>query len=178
MFRQATALQGEALNPGVIASLEEDFMAHYTCHWLARATPYQGAADVIAALRAQELKVGICTNRDRASTETLLQTAALERRFDALVGLGDAPLPKPAADPLLRVIEQLQLSPAEVLFVGDSAMDARCAEAAGVRFAAHSAGYASQATDLLPQVMSFSAYEQFQSWVLDHTAPRQESCHG
>lgn len=178
MFRQAIALQGQTLNPGIAASLEDDFMAHYTHHWLTQAPLYTGALDFIAKLRAREVKVGICTNRDRASTETLLQTASLGQCFDALVGLGDVSLPKPAAAPLLRAVELLGLSPAEVLFVGDSAMDARCAEAAGVRFAAHSSGYASQATDLLPQAMSFATYEQLQTWVLDHSSTMQEICHG
>jgi phosphoglycolate phosphatase len=52
--------------------------------------------------------------------------------------------------------------------VGDSGMDACCAQLSKVRFAAHLGGYAGQPGDLRPNVLSFAGYEQLTSWVLDH----------
>jgi len=77
--------------------------------------------------------------------------------------------------------EQLDVPAAQVLFVGDSAMDARCAEAAGVRFAAHRAGYAGQPADLLPQVTGFDHYDTFTPWLLGQLSnvltSSPENCH-
>jgi phosphoglycolate phosphatase len=60
-------------------------------------------------------------------------------------------------------------------------MDARCAEAAGVRFAAHRAGYAGQPSDLLPQVTGFDHYDAFTPWLLGHLSnvptSSPENCH-
>ncbi|HCY15183.1 MAG: hypothetical protein A2Z93_07975 [Curvibacter sp. GWA2_64_110] len=177
MFRQALALQATAPHENLAAQLEEDYLAHYMQRWLATAPLFARAAETLATLKSQGLKLGICTNRDRRSTDALLASAALAGSFDAIVGLGDAPAPKPAADPLLQVLQQLALSPSQVLFVGDSAMDARCAQAAQVRFAAHLAGYAGQPADLLPQVMGFEGYDQLTQWVLERLPAHKEACH-
>lgn len=177
MFRQALALQPSPPDAKQAAQLEEDYLVHYTQHWLAAAPLFARAAETLAALKTRGLKLGICTNRDRRSTDALLASTALAGRFDAIVGLGDAPAPKPAADPLLQVLQQLALSPSQVLFVGDSAMDARCAQAAQVRFAAHLAGYAGQPADLLPQVMGFEGYDQLTQWVLERLPVHKEACH-
>ena len=178
MFRHALALQNPAPNADVAQNLEVNFKAQYYKRWLSKASPYAEAANLITTLQVSGLRLGVCTNRDRASTELLLQNASLRPCFEVLVGLGDTPLPKPAADPLLLAISAMGLSPAEALFVGDSIVDARCAQAAGVRFAAHSAGYADQATDLLPHVLHFDSYSQLKPWVLERSAPMQESSHG
>jgi phosphoglycolate phosphatase len=62
---------------------------------------------------------------------------------------------------------RLEVLPAEVLFVGDYGLDARCAQLSQVRFAAHLGGYAEQAADLIPNVLSFGGYDQLTSWILD-----------
>ena len=168
LFRQAIALQSAPVDAVAANQLEIDYLAHYGRRWLSTAPLFAGVTEALAALRSQGLKLGICTNRDRASTEVLLASASIAGFFDAIVSLGDAPLPKPAADPLLLLMERLEVPPAETLFVGDSAMDACCAQLSKVRFAAHRGGYAAQPGDLLPHVLSFGGYDQLASWVLDH----------
>lgn len=175
MFRQALVLQATSIDAGAAAKLEERFLARYTRHWLQEASLFSGASGLLAMLRARAVPLGICTNRDRVTTETLLSQAAIQMCFDTIVGLGDAPQPKPAADPLLRVLELLALKPSEVLFVGDSYMDARCAELSQVRFAAHLGGYAARKDDLLPNVLHFEHYDQLAQWLLARTP--QETCH-
>lgn|ERR1035437_295037 len=168
LFHKAMALQPAAVDARTATRLENEYMARYLRHGLATAPLFAGVADALMAFKARGLKLGVCTNRDRASTQALLASAAIADSFDAIVGLGEAPLPKPAADPLLLLLERLRASPEETLFVGDSAMDARCAQLSKVRFAAHLGGYAVQAGDLLPHVLSFGRYEQLTIWLLDH----------
>lgn len=170
MFRHAIALQSTPVDAIVANQLEGEYMAHYEERWLPAAPLYAGVAKALAALKSQGLRLGICTNRDRASTEALLAAASIADSFDAIVSLGDAPFPKPAPDPLLLLMELLQVPPAEALFVGDSGMDARCAQLSRVRFAAHLGGYAGQPGDLLPNVLSFTGYDQLTGWVLDRPA--------
>src|SRR5665647_2634297 len=118
MFRQAIALQSAPVDAVAATQLEIEYMAHYGRRWLSTAPLFAGVTEALVALRSQGLKLGICTNRDRASTQVLLASASFADSFDAIVSLGDAPLPKPAADPLLLLMERLQVSPAEALFVG------------------------------------------------------------
>lgn len=177
LFRKAIALQPAAVDAQTVTQLEDEFLALYLRHGLATAPLFAGVVDALAACKARGLRLGVCTNRDRASTEALLAVAGIADSFDTIVSLGDAALPKPAADPLLLLLERLRVAPAQALFVGDSALDARCAQLSGVRFAAHLGGYAGQTGDLLPNVLSFGSYQQLTSWLLDHCgdsfSPRQ-----
>lgn len=177
MFRQALALQAEAVSDETAARLEREYLALYMQHGLASARPFAGAAATLEAFAAQGLRLAICTNRDRASTDALLAAAAFPVDFEVIVGIGDAPQPKPAADPLLKVLQVMGLSPSQALFIGDSSIDARCAQAAQVRFAAHLGGYASHPDDLLPQVVGFDGYDQLTQWVLKRLPTDKEACH-
>lgn len=170
MFRQAIDLQSVPVDAVTASRLEIEYMAHYGRRWLSTAPLFAGVTDALAALKSRGLKLGICTNRDPASTEVLLAAATVADFFDAIVCLGDTPLPKPAADPLLLLMDRLGVLPAEVLYVGDSGLDARCAQLSQVRFAAHLGGYAEQTADLLPNVLSFDGYDQLMSWILDQRA--------
>lgn len=165
LFHKAIALQLAAVDAQTAARLENEYMAQYLRHGLLTAPMFDGVSEALMALKSRGLKLGVCTNRDRASTIALLTSATIADSFDAIVGLGDAPLPKPAADPLLLLMQRLQVSPEETLFVGDSAMDARCAQLSKVRFAAHLGGYAGHAGDLLPNALRFGSYDQLTSWV-------------
>lgn len=176
MFRQALALQTQAIPDETAVSLEHEYLDLYMQHGLATAKPFAGAGAALEAFAAKGLRLAICTNRDRASTDALLAAASFDVDFEVIVGIGDAPLAKPAADPLLCVIERMGLLPSQVLFIGDSAVDARCAQAAQVRFAAHLSGYASHPNDLLPQVTCFDSYSQLTPWVLNRLPTDKEAC--
>ncbi len=177
MFRRSIALQTSPVEPGLATQLETEYLDQYLQRWLPAAPLYAHLHEALSALKTLGLKLGICTNRDRASTEVLLTQAGISGAFDVIVGIGDAPHPKPAADPLLLVLERMGMSAAEALFVGDSYMDATCAQLAQVRFAAHLGGYAGQPGDLLPNVLSFSDYDQLTNWVLGHQSATREACH-
>ncbi|MDO8447834.1 MAG: HAD family hydrolase [Rhodoferax sp.] len=177
MFRKSIALQTVPVEPGLATQLEIEYLEQYMQRWLPAAPLYAHLHDALSALKTPDLKLGICTNRDRASTEVLLAQARIEGVFDVIVGMGDAPHPKPAADPLLLVLEHMGISASEALFVGDSYMDATCAQQSQVRFAAHLGGYAGQPGDLLPNVFSFSDYDQLTNWVLGHQSATRDACH-
>lgn len=177
MFRKCIALQAMAVEPAVASDLENEFFDQYMQQWLPMSRLYTHVHEVLAALKLHGVKLGICTNRDRASTQALLTQAGITDVFDIVVGMGDAPHPKPAADPLLLVLERLGIPAAKALFVGDSAIDAACAQRSQVRFAAHLGGYAGCVGELLPNESSFSDYDQFTNWVFGHSSAIGESCH-
>ena len=102
--------------------------------------PYPGVAETLAALAARGLPMGLCTNKPRAPTETVV--AALGLGPFAATACGDDPGPrKPDPAPLLRCCEALGCAPADTLYVGDSEIDHATAAAAGVPFALFEGGY-------------------------------------
>ena len=170
MFRKSIDLQMVPVDDELVMVLEKEFLQQYMQDWLAAATVYPHLHEALAALKKLGLKLGICTNRDRASTEYLLAQSRIAEFFELIVGLGDAPHPKPAADPLLLALERMGGMAADALFVGDSSIDATCARLAHVRFAGHLGGYAVQSADLEPNVFVFSDYGTLANWIVGHQA--------
>jgi len=100
--------------------------------------PEPGMASVLAAL-SQRLPLAVATNRG-SSMHEILEHFDLAGYFQAVVTSRDVPRPKPYPDMLLEAARQLELEPAQLLFVGDSELDQAAAAAAGIRFAAYRNG--------------------------------------
>jgi phosphoglycolate phosphatase len=81
-------------------------------------------------------KTAIATNRSD-SMPTLLREHELTPYFDLIVSAGDVPRPKPHPDQLLRLLDYFEVSPGEMLYVGDSKVDETAANAAHVPFVAY-----------------------------------------
>ena len=67
----------------------------------------------------------------------VLDAFSLRPYFELVVTALDVRNPKPHPESVLRILEVLRLRQEETLFVGDSEVDLRTAEAAGVRFVAY-----------------------------------------
>ena len=165
MFSYALALQPKELDLAASQALAEQFLSVYAHQFFPQARLYEGVLELMEHLRSDGLNLAICTNRDRVSAQALLAASPLAGYFATVVGRGDAPQPKPAPDLLLHTLHRLAVSPSQVLFVGDSLLDARCAEQSQVRFAAYLGGYAAQAEDLQPYVLRFEHHAQLADWV-------------
>ena len=88
--------------------------------------------DTIRRLRAAGCKLGIVTSKNHARTLLSLDKFQLAGSFDVIVGFEDIDRPKPDPQGLNKAIAMLGLSKEQVLYVGDSYVDARTAKAAGV----------------------------------------------
>jgi phosphoglycolate phosphatase len=109
------------------------------CH---DSTPYPGARAVLAQLRAQGWRLGLCTNKPQAATVGLLDALRLRAAFDAVVG-GDL-LPgirKPDPRHLAAVLAELDVATDAAVMVGDSRNDLLTARALGVPCVLVSFGY-------------------------------------
>lgn len=82
------------------------------------------------------LRLGICTNKTHHLAQRVLRELGLERRFEVVLGADAVSNRKPHPGHLLAVISAMRLEASEVLYVGDTGIDQRCARAAGVRFCA------------------------------------------
>ena len=89
-----------------------------------------GAHDLVAALRARGIKVGLLTRNSRRSVETVCAKFGLT--FDATVTREDAPH-KPSPEPVLKLARLWGLPPAEIMMVGDYVYDLRCGHNAGAK---------------------------------------------
>lgn len=81
-------------------------------------------------------KTAVATNRSDTMSR-VLSTHGISEYFDIVVTALDVPHPKPAADPLLKVLEHFGIDASEMLYIGDSKVDETAAKAAGVPLAAY-----------------------------------------
>jgi len=86
-------------------------------------------------LRDRGLRLAICTNRGRGM-KAVLDSFNLRPYFDPVMTVADVKA-KPAPDGLLHIAEHWRRPPEELIFVGDSLLDAMAAKAAGACFLAY-----------------------------------------
>lgn len=103
---------------------------HYAAHMLDHTRVYPGVAEAAAALTGAR---AVVTNKPGPSARRLIEALGLAALFPVVVGGGDTPGRKPDAAPVRAALERLPPCERAVL-VGDSAVDARTAVAAGIPF--------------------------------------------
>lgn len=112
-------------------------LASYQKHYLAingdYSTLYPGVREGLDMLQAKGLRLACVTNKPVAFATPLLEKTGLRRYFDVLYGGDSLPKKKPDPYPLLKVCEDFNLQPRQVVAIGDSSNDAQAARAAGCR---------------------------------------------
>lgn len=117
-------------------------MHHYRDSLPLQAVAYPGAEQTLRALRAQDVKVALCTNKPERFIAPLLHALQWQDLFDAIVGGDTLTERKPDALPLRTIAEGFDLQMEQCLMVGDSATDAGAAQAAGMPLVMVAFGYA------------------------------------
>jgi phosphoglycolate phosphatase len=96
-------------------------------------TLVEGAIETLEALRRRGVKLGIVTRSCREYTDQLLAKFGLDTLIDIVAARDDVATPKPDPAHPRYVMTQLGVTPSETVLVGDHAMDALCAQNAGMR---------------------------------------------
>lgn len=97
------------------------------------ASLYPGATGLLGDLVRAGFRTAVWTGRDRASTLELVQRHALGSLISAAVCGDDLATHKPDPEGMAVLLRGFAAAPGETLFVGDSDVDVRSGEAAGVR---------------------------------------------
>lgn len=97
---------------------------------------YNGVKAILQKLKEKGYKIAIVTTKFHYRIEQILSKFAANELIDIIVGAEDVKAEKPNPEGLLWAIEHLNVRTEEVLYVGDSVVDAKTAENANVEFAA------------------------------------------
>lgn len=102
-------------------------------HHLDYTTPLDGAEDLLKALKAQGIIMGVVSNKRHDVLNTEIKHMKWDRYFASVIGAGFAKKDKPHPDPLELAIKEAGLtdSPHGLLYVGDTETDLRVAEGVG-----------------------------------------------
>jgi phosphoglycolate phosphatase len=119
----------------------------------------------LSALRQKKILTAICTNRT-TSMKHVMEKYALGPYFDMVVTALDVEHPKPHGESVEKIVSALKLKKREILFVGDSDVDRKTAEASGVCFVAYK-------TRDLPADAFINDHLALLSFLSDENAPQE-----
>ncbi len=129
-------LLGYFVSQDEVESAHQRFLANYhALHETCFGGVYPGIQALLTTLRGRENKTGIVTGKSRGAWEITRSHAGLGD-FDTLVFDDDVSAPKPDCEGIVKAMANLEASPAETVYIGDSVSDLEAAAAAGVGFLA------------------------------------------
>ncbi len=97
---------------------------------------YDGVVDALAGLKERGFKTAVVTTKYHYRIDQILKKFGAEELIDGIVGAEDVKIEKPDPEGLLRVIRDFGAQKEDVIYVGDSLVDAKTAENGGVSFIA------------------------------------------
>jgi len=127
--------------------------------------PYPGVVAALAALAANGLELGLCTNKPVAPAKAVLRHLGLDHHFAALIGGDSLAQRKPDPAPLLATLAALGGGVA--VYVGDSEVDAATAAAARLPFALFTEGYRQTPVADLPHAAAFADFAALPGIIAD-----------
>jgi len=93
---------------------------------------YDSVPPMVEALREGGLRLAIVSTKYRRRITEVLRRETLLHGFEVVIGGEDVEQHKPHPQGLFEAIEKLGCSPASIVYVGDSVVDAELAKRAGV----------------------------------------------
>jgi len=112
----------------------KDYYKYYKeNHSIAQA--YNGIIELIIDLKKANILLSIFTGKGRTSSLITLDELGLTEFFDLIVTGDDVSNHKPSPEGIIKFLEKFNLSPAEVLMIGDAPSDIIAAKESGVEIA-------------------------------------------
>ena len=109
----------------------DEFKAYYGEHLQDYTAPYPGMLDVLDTLRAKGYKLAIVSNKIQEGI-TPLNKEYFGDRLPIAIGERPGLQRKPAPDMVLQALKELNSTPNESIYVGDSEVDVATAENSGL----------------------------------------------
>lgn len=117
------------------------FKSLYASNTSVRSRLYDGVLSGLDYLKRRGYRLACVTNKAREFTLPLMHDLEIAEYFELIICGDDTARIKPDPLPLLTAAEQMQVSPQQVLMVGDSVSDLSAARAAGFPIICLSYGY-------------------------------------
>ena len=97
---------------------------------------FPGAAELLAALKEAGIPAGVVSTKRTDTLTAVLEARGVRQSLVSITGGDKVDRPKPDPQGLLAALAELGLKPEEVLYCGDTLIDAQTAQRAGTSFCA------------------------------------------
>lgn len=154
---QVLAQKGQPPEGALNTRITQAFLERYgQGHGLTKL--YPDVIETLEYLKKQGHPLAICTNKPTAATQATLDHFGLTQFFPIVVAGDTLAQRKPNPEPL--VFAQKELGVSNILFIGDSEVDADTAERARIPFALFTEGYRKTPTGTIPHDHRFSKFSE------------------
>lgn len=110
----------------------EEYRAHYDQLWQEQTRPYEGIMEMLAALKARGVKLGVISNKAHRFTVPMTEHFFGRTVFDHILGQRAEVPRKPAPDGAHEMASVLGVEVTKCAYVGDSGIDMAFAKNAGM----------------------------------------------
>lgn len=147
----------------------ENTLRYFTNYYLQNGTKhsrfFKGADEFLICLKNQNKRCGLLTNKPQNHTDNILNRLDKNKYFDFVLGAENGYPCKPDTQGFMAILKDWNLKAEDILYFGDSDVDAQTAQNAGCDLALYLDGYIPEA-DLVPYydyaTVAFRDYEQLQ----------------
>lgn len=130
-FGQGPAADQRDFFPGCTVDQVQCFYAETFPEELGAIELMDGALELLGNLRSRDIRRAVVTNTPRALASQILEQRGLAALLDTSAAAGEA-AEKPSPELVQLALQRLELTPQEVVYVGDSASDRAATRSAGV----------------------------------------------
>lgn len=166
------SLGGEKIITGALGVSESDVPKHlrdFRELYLNQPTPvnslFPQVRELLDYLSGENMLLSICTNKNRALVNKVLEELSLTHYFSSVCADGDLPTKKPNPSNLQYCLDACRINPEDALMVGDSKVDQELALACGVPFAWFSGDSGGDGVVVEHTVYQFNDYSAFKFWL-------------
>ena len=118
-----------------LESFRQAYVKEADVHMTANTRFFPETRHVLRILKEKGAKLGIISTKYRYRIREMLDQEGIADLFDLIIGGEDVKQAKPSPEGLLLAMQRLAVSREEVLYIGDSTVDAETAQAAQIDFA-------------------------------------------
>lgn len=118
-----------------LEAYKKEYVKEADVHMTVNTFLFPETEEVLTRLKTRGAKIGIISTKYRYRIMELLSKKLPSNFLDIIVGGEDVKEPKPSPEGVLLAIKELGCNKEEVLYIGDSIVDAETAQSAQVDFA-------------------------------------------
>ena len=112
----------------VVSRIDEE----YSTRWANHTRPFQGIPELLGDLTRMGIRMAILSNKGQSFADLTVSRLLSDWHFDLVVGAQPSIPRKPDPTGALWISTQMNIVPAEFLYLGDSAVDMKTSVAAGM----------------------------------------------
>ena len=120
-------------DPALVARVFEDFHTYYAAHSIVKTAPFVGITEMLSVLREQRIQTAVLSNKADAITKQLCADMFGDAFSVVLGEREDSGVPrKPAPDAVFEIMRALDATREQTVYIGDSEVDIKTAQNAGI----------------------------------------------